>query len=530
MTTRVSSLKFSPRWLVAIAGIVLPAITLLPLGLVWLWQQGLILEWLLVLACLGGVAWLTLVWLNRKRTVALTDKPEVQPDPHWPDRDRAAWDKATAITQKLTLADYPLDDPQRLIELGRQTITIVARHYHPESKNAPLEIAIPYLLMIIELVSKDLRRLLDNIPFSHMLTVHDLMRGHSLASFAGKCYDVYRLGSLAINPVGAVLRELRDLSAHQALRYPADEIKSWLLQSYVKQVAYYAIELYSGALTLSDRPTSEYITRYSRTDLKPRTPPAEEPLRVLVLGQVKAGKSSLINALFGELRAMTDVLPLTSGITSYVLESEEAGRMIVLDSAGYAGPTADQGFDEAEAELLRSDLILLVCSATNAARQADRQLLDNINALFQRRPDLIAPPLLVVLTHVDQLRPLREWDPPYNIAQPQRPKEQAIRGAMEATAEDLGIDASDVIAVNPLPEQSYNIEEGVIPAILGKLDQAQRVKYLRCLRELKREDHWNRLREQAWKAGRILLNTGARMAAKTVERLGKETNEDRPAR
>jgi predicted GTPase len=179
---------------------------------------------------------------------------------------------------------------------------------------------------------------------------------------------------------------------------------------------------------------------------------------------------------------------------------------------------------------LRSDLILLVCSATNAARHADRQLLNNINALFQRRPDLIAPPLLVVLTHVDQLRPLREWDPPYNIAQPQRPKEQAIRGAMEATAEDLGIDASDVIAVNPLPEQSYNIEEGVIPAILGKLDQAQRVKYLRCLRELKREDHWNRLREQAWKAGRILLDAGARMAAKTVERLGKETNEDRPAR
>ncbi len=530
MTTRTSSVKFSLRWLVAIAVIVLPTVTLLPLGLVWLWQQGLILEWLLVLACLGVAAWLTLVGLNRKHTIALTDKPEVQPDSHWPDRSRAAWDKATAITEKLTLANYPLDDPARLVELGRETITTVARHYHPESKNAPLEIAIPYLLMIIELVSKDLRTLLDNIPFSHMLTIHDLMRGHSLASFAGKCYDVYRLGALAINPVGAVLRELRDLSAHQALRYPADEIKMWLLQSYVKQVAYYAIELYSGALTLSDRNTSEYITRYSRTDLERRALPAEEPLRLLVLGQVKAGKSSLINALFGELRAMTDVLPLTSGITPYVLERDEAGRMIVLDNAGYAGPTADQGLDEAEAELLRSDLILLVCSATNAARQADRQLLDNINALFQRRTDLIAPPLLVVLTHVDQLRPLREWDPPYNIAQPKRPKEQAIRAAMEATAEDLRIDVGDVIAVNLQLRQMYNIEEGVIPAILAKLDQAQRVKYLRCLRELKREDHWNRLRQQSWRAGRILLDAGARLAAKAVERLGNEIKKDRPPR
>jgi uncharacterized protein len=521
-------MKFSPRWLVGIAGIVLPVITLLPLGLLWLWQQGLILEWLLVLACVGGAAWLLLVWMNRKHTVVLTDKPEVQPNPHWPDRNRAAWDKATAITEKLTPADYPLDDPQRLIELGRETVTAVARHYHPKSKNAPLEIAIPYLLMIIELVSKDLRILLDNIPFSHMLTIHDLMRGHSLASFASKCYDVYRLGAMAINPVGAVLRELRDLTAHQALRYPADEIKTWLLQSYVKQVAYYAIELYSGALVLSDRPTTEYITRYSRTDLERRALPAEEPLRLLVVGQVKAGKSSLINALFGELRAMTDVLPLTSGITPYVLERDEAGRMIVLDSAGYAGPAADQGFHEAQAELLRSDLILLVCSATNAARHADRQLLNNINALFQRRPDLIAPPLLCVLTHVDQLRPLREWDPPYNIAQPQRAKEQAIRAAMEATAEDLGIDASDVIAVNSRPEQTYNIEEGVIPAILGKLDQAQRVQYLRCLRELKREDHWNRLRDQAWKTGRILLDAGARMAAKTIGRLSDEVKERSP--
>ncbi|MGI0026101.1 MAG: hypothetical protein ACREA4_13280, partial [Nitrososphaera sp.] len=88
----------------------------------------------------------------------------------------------------------------------------------------------------------------------------------------------------------------------------------------------------------------------------------------------------------------------------------------------------------------------------------------------------------------------------------------------------------DVIVVNLQPEQSYNIEEGVIPAILGKLDHAQRVKYLRCLRELKQEDHWNRLREQAWKAGRILLEAGARMAAKTVKRLGNEAKEDRPAR
>jgi Predicted GTPase len=516
-------MKFSIRGLLVISIIVLPVVTLLPLGLLWLWQQNFFMEWMLALAGLSGIAWLALLFLKHKNVVMLRNKPEVTPNPNWPDGNLSAWNKVTGIADRLQLADYPLDNPIKLLELGRQTIECVARHYHPESKKAPLEIAIPYLLVIIERVSNDLRKLLDSIPFSHVLTINDLMRGHSLASFAGKCYDVYRLGSMAINPLSAVLRELRAFTAHKILRYPADELKLWLMQSYVKKVGYYAIELYSGALTLSDKHTAEYITKYSREDLqRSREKPAEEPLRLMVLGQVKAGKSSLVNALFGEVRAMTDVLPLTSGVTPYLLERDKVGRMIILDSAGYAGPTQRQGLSRMEVEILRCDLILLVCSATSAARQADRQLLERVTALFLNRPELIALPLVIILTHIDQLRPLREWEPPYNIAQPQRPKEQAIRKAMEATAEDLSVDLNAVIPVNLQTGRLYNIEEGVIPAILAKLDSAQRVKYLRCLRELRREDHWNRLREQAWNAGRIILDTSSRITAKTVEKLGGE--------
>jgi hypothetical protein len=46
------------------------------------------------------------------------------------------------------------------------------------------------------------------------------------------------------------------------------------------------------------------------------------------------------------------------------------------------------------------------------------------------------------------------------------------------------------------------------------------VKYLRCLREQRREDYWNRLREQAWRAGRIVLDASARIAAETAKKLG----------
>ena len=39
----------------------------------------------------------------------------------------------------------------------------------------------------------------------------------------------------------------------------------------------------------------------------------------LVAGQVKAGKSSVINAILGEQRAATSVVPMTAEITRYEL-------------------------------------------------------------------------------------------------------------------------------------------------------------------------------------------------------------------
>ena len=42
-----------------------------------------------------------------------------------------------------------------------------------------------------------------------------------------------------------------------------------------------------------------------------------EPLLFVVVGEVKAGKSSLLNGLFGQEFARVDVLPATDGFTSF---------------------------------------------------------------------------------------------------------------------------------------------------------------------------------------------------------------------
>ena len=103
------------------------------------------------------------------------------------------------------------------------------------------------------------------------------------------------------------------------------ETQRWLLREYVRKVGYYAIELYSGRLSLADDEPVAKATPVSSTDMGgPPTAGTSEPLRIVVLGRANVGKSSLINALFGRLAAATDVLPdTTMGLTPYRLEREE---------------------------------------------------------------------------------------------------------------------------------------------------------------------------------------------------------------
>jgi predicted GTPase len=187
-----------------------------------------------------------------------------------------------------------------------------------------------------------------------------------------------------------------------------------------------------------------------------------------------------------------------------VLEREGLEQAIVLDTAGYdvAGP----------AEMLRPlveqlhgcDLVICVCSAASAAREADRRFLDELRAEFQRRPDRHLPVLITALTHIDRLRPVQEWSPPYRLDPAEGLKAEQIAGAIEAVATDLALPPGDVIPVCLLPEREYNVAEALVPAMLERLPAAQRVKYVRCLRLHRDEQYWQRLWQQTVAAGRVL--------------------------
>jgi len=501
---------FKKQWILLGAATLLPYLLLGLAGAYWLYETGWWLWWGALAAGISLLAWPATRWLQRRQAPPVT----LAADADWSPVGRAAWQQVEQLAVQYQQTAALPTRPEEIWQTLHEVLQVVAREFHPRSRDPVLEIPVPHLLRIVELVAADLRDAISrNVPGSHILTIHDLRRLQRLAHSVPNLYRLYRVLALIVNPATGLARELNVFAQDQMLGASADQTKRWLAGFLIKKAGYYAIELYSGRLILREVEFTPYTTGRSQAALKAgqqRTERFErEPLRILVLGQVKAGKSSLINALFGELRAAVDVVPRTTGVEAYLLEREGVHRAILFDTAGYedVNRTASAIRDIRE-EILRCDLVLLVCSALTAARDADRLVLDQVRRLFQEDPDREFPPLVVAVTHIDQLRPFRDWSPPYDLVTPATPKAVSIREAVLATAEDLQVDLQKVIPVCLQTGSLYNVDEGLIPAILGSLDTARRLKYLRCLREYREEAYWMQLREQAKSAGRILWNLG----------------------
>jgi predicted GTPase len=213
---------------------------------------------------------------------------------------------------------------------------------------------------------------------------------------------------------------------------------------------------------------------------------------ITVVGQVKAGKSSLINALLGEQRAETAVLPLTREITKYRLHLPDASDgLILLDTVGYGhkGPREDQLAETLEA-VKSSDLVLLVLNARDPARQPDLLLLQAIKKHFEEHVTLRMPPIVAVMTFIDVLPPAMEWQPPYEWNRPTRAKEQHVVEASRALQETLGEYLCGVVPVCTLPGKVYGVQEHLVPMLIGLLDEARGVSVLRLMTQ---ERNWDKL-------------------------------------
>ncbi|MCB1769643.1 MAG: 50S ribosome-binding GTPase, partial [Candidatus Competibacteraceae bacterium] len=425
-----------------------------------------------------------------------------------PPKADGAWAAVERLAEDTNPEDWPLHDGGRLWALGRNTLDTVARYYHPAEERPLLELTVPHTLLIIERASRDLRiTVTAHIPLSHRLTIGDLARAWRWKDAAKRLMNLYRAGRLVVNPLDALLSEAWGHLRGQAYNQAWTETQRWLLREYVRKIGYYAIELYSGRLTLSDEAPEATPTPSSHRDMTQaagEAPGTGEPLRIVVMGRANAGKSSLINALFGQLTAATDVLlDTTPGLQPYRLAREGLTAALIMDTPGCDSDSLSQ--KTLQQASMEADLILWVCAAHRPDRQLDRLCLDRLRAGLSASLDRRSPPLLVVVSHIDQLRPHREWQPPYDLRHPQNVKATHIRAAIEAIARDLAVPVANVIPVCLAEGRVYNINDALWAAILDRQDEAGKVRFLRCLEQRKRDENWMLLRQQLANAGRWLL-------------------------
>jgi len=492
-----------------------PLAALLPLGLWWLWQNGAIAYWLAATLAFSAAGFGLQLRLRRHNRRLLADA-QTAPEPDWPPKSQAAWDAIEAIAEGIKPEDWPLSDAPRLVTLGRDALEQVARLYHPAKERPLLELTLPHGLLIVERACRDLRtEIAGQIPFSHRLTLGDLMRAYRWKATAERVLGLYRAGRLVVNPVNAILSEGWEHLRGRAFDVAWTDLQRWLLQEFVRKVGYYAIEIYSGRLTLTDGEHAAAITPGSSRDLAQAQADAaahaDEPLRILVLGRAHAGKSSLINALFGRLTAPSDVLSDPAAtVAPYQLERDGLTAALVFDTPGVDG----NEFPSKDLDRLATlaDLVLWVTAAHRPDRQVEREALDRIRAGWAARPDRHPPPLLVAVSHIDLLRPPREWQPPYDLVNPQGPKALNIRAAVAAIAEDLDVSVAEVIPVCLAEGRVYNVEDSLWVKLLNRQTAANKVRFLRCLDERKRVEDWQLLRRQLAGAGRFLASLPGRLA------------------
>ncbi|MBM9538491.1 GTPase family protein [Desulfobulbus alkaliphilus] len=520
MISKIALLRgFGVLRLLAMLLAALPLLVLPILGTIWIWLSDHRTLWLTAMgicAVSGYALHLLGSLLERSRTGSLQagKSRRVEPhatsaDPNWSPRDGACWDKVEEFAQRTSPKDWNTTDVQRIAQLGRDTLEVVARHYKPEAEKPLLELTIPHALLIIERASRELRAdIVRTIPFSHQLTMGFLLRINRWREMAQEYEKLYRLGRAVFSPYSALFHEVRRNLGNSIAGYGLDNVKAWLLREYVRKVGFYAIELYSEKLLLSDADPVAFVTSASRQDINRTVEQSDlsstsEPLRILILGRANVGKSSLINALFGRLQVVTDALPgTTQAMRAYRLERDGRDQALILDAPGC--DTDLLPLKALRRAVLDADLILWVAAANRADRQPDREQLDRIRTWYAEHPSRSLPPLVVVLTYIDQLRPVREWQPPYDLSNPDDPKAASIAEAVQTVSRDLNIPLDLTIPVCLAQGRLYNVEDTLAAVILELQDESEKARFLRCLEARKGEEFWGNVKQQLKTTGRML--------------------------
>ncbi|RWX57454.1 GTPase family protein [Photobacterium chitinilyticum] len=441
------------------ASLFIPVLILAVIGVVSLIQDG---RWLLfaVLVAISSVAviipYVLFRNLRKADEQALETIPDydVEPSGQWSEFDNNTW---KALNQRIDTLLNINSEWDGLRDHALVLAMEVAEKYHPDKRSKELAFTAPEFLLMVEEVSHRYRHfLLNHVPFAEKIRLTTLKQGYQQKDKLGKAkqvYDIYRVFR-AMTPAGLVA-EARGQILGRIFDEVSDEVQAKLKRVLLQEVASVAIDLYSGRFAAKD---SELGVSSVLSSDQEKLVAEVEPLRVAVIGQISAGKSSLINAIIGNMVAEVSALPSTDCQMLHRCEVEGVDWVHLVDLPGIDGsPETNALLLE---QITNSDLVFWVLKANQSARQLDVALRQMVEAFYrdEKQRNRKKPRILALLSQVDRLQPVSEWHPPYDVNNPSSAKAETIKAALFYNQQQLAPDEIIPVAVCD-DKANYNIEQ-----------------------------------------------------------------------
>lgn len=465
---------FFLRWgsIAALAAIAVPQVALWLFGFIWLGEKGYLLAFIALSAALAAAVLLARTIARRARArasqteSALADDLAVQPDDDWNEAERALYRRLSARIGTMT---SPPMDWSRLPEAAVGIVRDVARELKGPGASE-LDFTIPEALLLVEMTASRYRgHLKEQMPFSDVVSLkhlHNLWRHRdTLRRYSSRLVRLYGIYRALTNPAAGLLREVEQVvtSGH------ADILQSGTVGALqallLEEVAHTAINLYTGRLRFSDAELLEIQLADAEEDRAAIADPPTPP-RILVVGQVSAGKSSLINALVGSDTAETDMPPTTDRAARYPIEIEGV-ECHLIDTPGLDGSSRSR--DTILALIAEADMVLWTVRANRPARAPDAALVEAFHNWKAANPARQPPPVIAAATCVDELAP--GWPYPENALPPD--VQLTFAAAVDAIERETGLPKPYPVRART-PDWNVELLRKALAGQIGKALMVQR--------------------------------------------------------